>query len=490
MRAAFRPWGVVLLALSCAAASASQPATLRIVDDVAANRRSPFYLDLAKYPKQRRDLPVGVFDSGTGGLTVLDALLRLDGFKNGTPEETADQANDLAAERFVYLGDVANMPYGRYGGEGKVDLLREHIVKNVQFLLGPTYFASADAIEPTALKDPVKVIVIACNTATAYGLEDVRRALAAWNLDIGVIGVVDAGATVAVRLLPADSRNDTLAVMATEGTCDSEAYPLAVRRQYRKRFRRDDLTIVQQPGLGLAGAIDEDADYLDPTAEAPRGIPRYQGPRLGHPLCPIEPSLWKEYRFDARGNRLLCRRDSCGALVAVELNSVENYVRYHVTSLVRRAVDANAGQTIRAVILGCTHYPYYTDAIREHFDYLRSLGEPYATVIAPEVVLVDPADATARQLYRHLVRRNLLGSRPAPSAEFYVSVPNRHLPQNRIDATGCFPFEYKYGRQINQDVRFVCGIPLTAKLLTPSTSERIRRQMPAVHALLLDFQQR
>jgi glutamate racemase len=57
-----------------------------------------------------RKLPVGVFDSGIGGLTVLEALLTLDVFHNDTLQPGADGVADFAQERFIYFGDQANMP--------------------------------------------------------------------------------------------------------------------------------------------------------------------------------------------------------------------------------------------------------------------------------------------------------------------------------------------------------------------------------------------
>ena len=121
-------------------------------------------------------LPIGVFDSGIGGLTVLEALLTADVFHNDDLKPGADGKPDFENERFIYLGDQANMPYGNYSAAGKVDYLRELILKDAVFLLGNRYWPSAGAKEPKRDKPPVKAIVIACNTATAYGLEDLRKA--------------------------------------------------------------------------------------------------------------------------------------------------------------------------------------------------------------------------------------------------------------------------------------------------------------------------
>ena len=75
------------------------------------------------------EAPIGVFDSGLGGLTVLERLLDVDQVNNATGLYGPDGVPDLARERFVYLGDQANMPYGDYAAEGKSDYLRELILK-------------------------------------------------------------------------------------------------------------------------------------------------------------------------------------------------------------------------------------------------------------------------------------------------------------------------------------------------------------------------
>lgn len=154
-----------------------------IIPGIKSNRSSPFYIDFDRFPKQRKNLPVGIFDSGTGGLTVLDSILKLDQFNNKTFQRGADGIPDFIREYFVYLGDKANMPYGRYDSEGKSDFLKELILKDVQFLLGHKYYDFPSDTRPRTGKEPVKVIVIACNTATAFGFDIIMAALARWGLD-------------------------------------------------------------------------------------------------------------------------------------------------------------------------------------------------------------------------------------------------------------------------------------------------------------------
>ena len=74
-----------------------------------------------------RECLIGVFDSGIGGLLVLEQILALDMFDNLTGALGSDGRPDFEGEEFVYFGDQANMPYGRYDSLGKTDFLRELI---------------------------------------------------------------------------------------------------------------------------------------------------------------------------------------------------------------------------------------------------------------------------------------------------------------------------------------------------------------------------
>ena len=132
---------------------------------------------------QDASLPIGMFDSGVGGLTVLKAL-----------------RERLPCEDVIYLGDTARLPYGtkspqtvtRYGAQCGAELVRRNI----------------------------KLLVVACNTASAVALETLRAA----NPDMPVIGVVEPGA----RAACAATRNNAIAVIATESTIGGGAYQRAI----------------------------------------------------------------------------------------------------------------------------------------------------------------------------------------------------------------------------------------------------------------------
>jgi len=130
----------------------------------------------------RNSTPIGIFDSGVGGLTVFKEIRR------------AFPANDI-----VYFGDTARVPYGTKSKETII----EYSIQNARFLL----------------QQGVEVIVIACNTASAFALESLQKVI-----DIPVIGVIDAGAKVALMA----TRNGKIGVIGTEGTVNSHAYRDAI----------------------------------------------------------------------------------------------------------------------------------------------------------------------------------------------------------------------------------------------------------------------
>ena len=129
-----------------------------------------------------RTAPIGVFDSGVGGLTVLSAL-----------------HERLPHESTVYLGDTARVPYGPKSPE----TIRRYAGEAAAFMV----------------ERGVKALVIACNTATAHAADELRR-----RLPIPVIGVVSPGAREAVR----STRSGTIGVIGTRGTIESGSYERAI----------------------------------------------------------------------------------------------------------------------------------------------------------------------------------------------------------------------------------------------------------------------
>jgi glutamate racemase len=368
-----------------------------------------------------RHLPIGVFDSGIGGLTVLEALLTLDAFHNDTLKPGADGTPDFAQERFIYFGDQANMPYGNYSAVNRTDYLRELIVKDAIFLLGRRFWP-AEGKEPQFSKPPVKAIVIACNTATAYGLEDIRKAVAAWKIPVIVVGVVEAGA----RGVLESKTTGGIGVLATVGTCASGVYPRTITQTLGLAGQSVPV-IAQQGSATLAGAIE------------------------GDPAFP---------------------------------ESVAAYAEKEARALVEAYRAAKPAKPLQTIVLGCTHYPLAKDEIDLALGSLRK--EPgFRDWIAEQRLFVNPAEATAKELFRELAKARL---RLKPDercvlehGQFYLSVPRVEEVGIQLAADGNLDRDYKYSRPPGQlDFEDTKNVPLTPALIPVNSAKLVRERLPAV----------
>ena len=149
--------------------------------------------------------PLGVFDSGVGGLTVVRALREL-----------------LPNESIVYLGDTARLPYG----SKSPDTIRRFAVEDTQFLL----------------RHEVKAVVVACNTATAHALPHLQK-----TFRMPIIGVVEPG----VEATLSDPNTQRVGIIATSGTIRSCAY------QHALAMQRPDLITEAMPTPLLVPFIEE-----------------------------------------------------------------------------------------------------------------------------------------------------------------------------------------------------------------------------------------
>lgn len=173
------------------------------------------------------DGPIGVFDSGLGGLTVARAI------REALPEE-----------RLVYLGDTARVPYGTRSAD--------------------TVIRYARACAAHLVAERVKLLVVACNTVSAVALDHLRD-----ELDVPVLGVIEPGARAGV----AASRALRVGVIATQGTVSSGAYERAIHtadsRVEARAIAAPLLVPLAEEGW-LEGDVPElvAARYLEPFARA------------------------------------------------------------------------------------------------------------------------------------------------------------------------------------------------------------------------------
>ena len=172
------------------------------------------------------DAPLGVFDSGLGGLTVAAALRQA-----------------LPRERIIYLGDTARVPYGSRSAE--------------------TVIRYARGCAKLLLARGVKALIIACNTVSAVAV-DILRA----ELDVPILGVIEPGARAALSALQPDC-SGPIGVLCTIGTVASGAYPRAVSQLSTR------LEVVAQAAPLLVPLVEE--GWL--TGDVPRlAVRRYLEP--------------------------------------------------------------------------------------------------------------------------------------------------------------------------------------------------------------------
>lgn len=278
------------------------------------------------------DAPIGVFDSGVGGLTVARAII-----------------DQLPNESVLYVGDTAHSPYG------------------------PKPLAEVRAYALAVLDDlvaqGVKLLVIACNTASAAMFRDARERFTL-GAGIPVVEVV----LPAVRAATRQTRTKRIGVIGTEGTVRSHAYVDA--------FVADpEITVVQ-------AACPRFVDFVETGVTT--------GPELfavaGEYLAPL------------------------------------------------KAADVDT------VLLGCTHYPLLSGAIRY--------------VMGPDVALVSSAEETAADVYRQLTEHDLLRTSPLP-------------PHHRFEATGTSEGEFlRLARRfLGPEVASV-DLVQTGAITLPTTGDR------------------
>lgn len=460
-----------------------------IVSAILEDEASFYHIDFENYPEMDKTLPIGVFDSGTGGLTVLDALVNFDGYTNENKEKGSDKVPDFTSEKFIYLADQANMPYGNYSSEDKTDLLIEHILKDTQFLLSEKYYREAGDKQFQRDKQPVKSIVIACNTATAYGSEFIKGFIDKTGIELKVIGVIDAGARGTLSTF-GKTENGSIGVMATVGTVQSKGYENTLLRVKEELGYTGEIQIFNQGGHGIAEAVDEEPDFINKDLKEPRDD--YRGPSFDNASYEIDRTLMDIYNFDFDHDKMLCDNKDTDDCQILQLNDSENYMRYHVVSLLEKIRKAKNPQPLKAIVLGCTHYPYLTEEITEVLDelykYQKDDAYVYRDFMVENIAIVDPAVNVADELYVYMKEKNLFNpSGNMMDSEFYISVPNTENTEVQLDDQGRFPYDYKYGRTENEIQEYVKVVPFSKANISEETLERFRNSIPETYKLVEEF---
>jgi glutamate racemase len=236
------------------------------------------------------NLPIGIFDSGVGGLTVYRAL-----------------HEHLPNERFVYLGDTARVPYGTKS----LATVERYAVENAQFLAARG----------------IKLLVVACNTASALALPAIRK-----SLDIEVVGVIGPGARASVA---AESNDEEM----WTGRASTQHEPAALRR----------IGVIATESTVQSGAYTAAIKKADPDAE------------VTERACPLFVPLAEEGWADQDVARMVA----------------ESYLKDF-----RSSIDT--------LVLGCTHYPILRDVIQDSVGKdVKLIDSGEATAVEVKALLKD-----------------------------------------------------------------------------------------------------
>jgi len=247
--------------------------------------------------------PIGIFDSGLGGLSVMKALRQ-----------------KLPQERFLYLADSARSPYG----EKDCETIIEYSIQVTRFLL----------------QYKCKCVVVACNTATAAAISTLR----------GMFSIPFVGMEPAVKTAAEASSSGRIGILATRATFNGNHF-LTSRELHSGR-----VTIHEQTGEGLVEMVEQ------------------------------------------------------GRLSGKE---VEKHLSHLIKPMLSQGIDQ--------LVLGCTHYPFFTEALKK--------------ILPEEVTVIDPAPAVARQTRRILEKYNLLCS-ARQGSNLYFSTGEIKQLQTLASVTG------------------------------------------------------
>ena len=256
-----------------------------------------------------KENPIGVFDSGVGGLTVLREITKR-----------------LPMENTIYLGDTARVPYGI---KSKDTVIR--------YSLEVAAFLS---------KLDIKLLVVACNTASAFALSELKK-----NLSIPVIGVIEPGAGAALRA----TRTGRIGIIGTQGTIRSNSYVDAINRQSGNRTK-------------------------EVTERGEKHFDRY---------------------FETRTDSMVIFTKACPLFVPL---AEEGWTGNDVARLTaEHYLKGLNDESIDTLVLGCTHYPLLKDTIASVMgkdvaliDSAESTAVEVATVLAEEGILNDKKGGTHR----------------------------------------------------------------------------------------------
>ena len=478
---------VVLLSLLLASCrdDEGEEALLPIAQKALTDTASVYYIGADRYPQDISGLPIGVLDCSVNGFEVVERLLTLDCFDNITGKPEPDGIIDFGGENIQFLSDRANGPYGGYIEVGSLDFLKEQVLSNTIFLMSDDYFNLAGDEYRSGFKEPVKMIIVSSPVADLRVLPDINNFLEQSGTGVKAIGVVEAGIREAVSDVDEDGNLCVGVLFAPDGVSSIE-YESMIRKSVGNTGGK--VQVLNQEAVGLDAAIKGDTAYVDTTAVVARDS--YAGPVAGVSYNNIDMSLFDRYGFDTQDNALLYVRK--GDLSGVQLNSVENYARFHLVSMIERHRRSGSRVPISSIILADGSYAQIKDILEEVMDelynYRRGGIYLYRSVISPDFRFIDPAECAAAEAYKVLRNdRNLALRGELTRLESFITMPSASLPEDALNPDGTMKDDYKYGRQCGSEDLTTKVVPFAPRYVTPEIMNYIERNNSEVYSLIRNY---
>ncbi len=439
---------------------------LPIAQKALGDSSSIYYADFPEYPRELSDLPIGIFDCSPDGFTVAERFLTADNFDNITGRSGSDGIADFGGEYFQILYDRANSPYGGYIDAGNPAFLKEQLIRNTLFLMSDRYYNLAVDEYQSGYKDPVKIVIVPSPVADYYALSDIQALLDRSGTGVKAVGVIESSIREALKGVDEDGNFCVGVLYSPEGVTSRE-YEAAIRKMASDSGVTGRIQVFNQEGLGIEEALAGNPAYLDTSAKVSRS--GYAGPVTGISYNNINASLFDRYGFDTVGNALLFPAGGRN-ISGVQLNSVENYVRYHLVSMVERHRRSGSRVPISSIILADCGYDRLRGVMDrimvELYNYRRGGIYLYRSSISPDFRFIDPAECAVSEAYRILREDGNLALRGTKSTlSPFITMPSSSVPADSLDSSGFFRETFLFGRVSGTEDVTTKAVPFTPRYI-------------------------
>lgn len=490
MKHLFSIWMISLFLVSVTSCKNGEDGTglLPIAEKALGDTSSVYYAHIELYPEDISMLPIGLYDSSPAGLSVVEKFLTIDRFDNITGKRVPDGIPDFGGEKFQFFADNANGPFYSYLEANNKDYLRSQLIMDAMFLMGSSYYNISVDDYQSGQKEPVKAVVMISNISDAVGRSDLEKTVSCCGKDIVVVGVIDAGIAASFEgITPIEDY--CIGILGSAGDLTSRDYEHLVRQKASEYGLTGAVQIFYQNGMGLRESIRGDKEFFDPSADS--FTEWYGGPKYGISYNDIDYTLMDRYNFETSDGALFVGQGEDGGR-RIQLNSVGNYIRYHIVSMVERHRRSGSKIPLSSVILTDYRYSEYKElmnsVIEELYNYKRDGMYLYRSSISESFRFIDPVEYAAMECYMKLRKNDNLAYRSVDSdLRAFISVPAPGLPgtaystdSERVDFNDIF----RTHRMPNTENITSKAVPFAQRYVDDTTMSFIEFSLPHTYKKL------